>query len=372
MKILLSIGLADRSMQHHIAPLANVDKISEILVVRGSEGPNIPKVKYFCPPVFFRDNSFFKTVFKYILLYKVALTEKPNYIHGFMFFPDGLMCLTIGKLLHIKTGVSLIAGPVEIYKPGRSPINKYSYTKTLPKITGITRFYKWLLEKFDFITCTGTFTSDFLINHQIRNDKIYIVPHIVDSRFQKQIASEKIFDIIYIGRLAPVKHLEKTIDIINMIKKEIPEISTAIIGTGPQEEELKQISKQMNLENTIHFLGYKEDVWNWYNLAKISILNSEREGFPYSVIESLSCGVPVITSNCGDVSDVIVNKYNGIIINDNEDIKSFSKAFIDLLKDDELLEEISDNALKSSKDYSDLSATNVWKDLLYQKVLQKR
>ena len=119
----------------------------------------------------------------------------------------------------------------------------------------------------------------------------------------------------YIGRLAKVKHVETLIRAIARARIDLPGIRVVIVGTGPEETNLKLLSKELDLDKILDFVGYQSNVWDWFNKSKISVLTSEREGFPYAVIEALNCGLPIITSNCGDVCDLVKDGYNGIIIN---------------------------------------------------------
>ncbi|MBB6401735.1 glycosyltransferase involved in cell wall biosynthesis [Methanococcus maripaludis] len=364
MKILITMGLADRSLDNFITPITKIGNIDEILIVRDTEGPKINKVRYITPPKWSIQFPILKTVFKFLILLRTACYEKPYLIHGFLLFPYGIMSYIVGKIMRKKIGISLIAGPVELYMPrGGSPIGKYTYSKQLPKIVGINKLLLYAIKTSNFVTVTGNFTKKFLEKNGVDKNNIFILPHVVDDRF-KAIKSEKIYDLVYIGRLAKVKHVEVILKSIKILIHKIPNIKVAIVGNGPEEEYLKSLSNDLGLNNNVIFKGYQSDVWNWYNCAKISILASEREGFPYSVIESLSCGVPVITSNFGDVTDVVKNKYNGIIIKHHCEAQQFAIAIDELLNSPQKLEEYGVNALESIKNQDNKKIITIWNSIL--------
>jgi len=344
MKLLITMGQADMSLEHHIKPIIAVSEIEEIFIIRDKAGPALDKVTYIFPPKWSIKFPILKTILKFALLFRTAAREKPILIHGYLLFPYGIMSYLVGKLNGIKIGLSLIAGPVELFMPfGGSPIGKYAYKSTLPRISGINRILLYITQNMDFITTTGSFTQKFLISNKVSKHKIFIIPHIVDDRFMP-LNAEKKYDVIYIGRLAKVKHVETFVRAIAKARVSLPYIRAAIVGDGPEKKYLRLLSKELGLDENLHFAGYQSDVWNWYNEAKISVLTSEREGFPYSVMESLSCGVPVITTNCGDVTDIVKNGYNGVIIEDYTQHQLLSEAIVKMLIDPKTLREYSERA----------------------------
>lgn len=364
MKLLIIMKLADRSLKNHIYTLTLLKGIDEILIVRDTNGPEIEKVKYYCPPQWSLKFPILALFFKFLLMFFLSMRENTALIHAYLFFPHGILAFITGKLTRRKVGISLIAGPVELYDFGGSPVGK-AYTKPLPKLSIKGKINLTILKRFDIVTATGNFTKKFLINKGIKEDKIFLLPHLVGDKF-KPMNAQKEYDVVYIGRLALVKHVETLIKAICIVKEHNPYIRAVIVGDGPEKDKLEKLSKKLNLVKNIDFAGYQTDVWDWYNKSKLSVLTSEREGFPYSVVESLGCGVPVITSKCGDVCDVIKDGYNGVLINDNWDYHSFAEAITKLLQKPQIMTTYSVNALKTAEKMNAENAMHVWEDIIYK------
>jgi len=363
-KLLIVMKLADRNLKYHIYPITLLKEIDEIIIIRDRKGPEIQKVKYYCPPKWTLNFPILALFFKFLLIVYLSIKEKPALIHSYLLFPYGILVFLAGKLTRRKVGVSLIAGPVELYMLfGGSPIKKYAYNRPLPKISGIKKILLYITKKMDVITTTGNFTKIFLIKNGVPKNKIFIQFHAVDNKF-KPSDTEKIYDVIYVGRLVKVKHVETLIRAIAKCKEFMPSIRVAIVGDGPEGNILRELSKKLGLTENIHFMGYQHDVWNWYNKARISILVSEREGFPFSVVESLSCGVPVVASNCGDIRDVLIDGYNGNIIDDYYNHSLFACAILELLENHKKLAIYSKNALETAKKLTEEKVTFVWKKII--------
>jgi Glycosyltransferase len=362
MNILVTGKLADRSLLHHVYPLTLLKDVDEILIVRDTPGSAANKIKYYCPPRYSLKILPLAFIFKFLIMFYLSIFKKPKLVHGYLLFPHAIMAFLIGKLTGKKVGISLLAGPVELYA-GSSPIGTYSYCNSLPKLNTRAKIFKLILNRSDIITVTGNYTKDFLISIGIDNNKIFVLPHAVDNKFECKDV-EKEYDIIYVGRLAKVKHVDILLKIVQSIKNQHPDIKVAIVGDGECRNFLEDLSNKLSLNKNIYFAGYQINVWEWYSKAKISVLTSEREGFPYSVIESLNCGVPVVTSDCGDVNDLVKNNYNGFIVKKYSDYESFAYNILKTLKNEKLLKVYSSNSLKSVKDVNSDSVFSMWNDII--------
>ena len=84
-------------------------------------------------------------------------------------------------------------------------------------------------------------------------------------------------------------------------------IHIAFAGTGPLQEEIKKLAERRGVADRTHFLGHREDVPVLIAASKATILPSEREGLPRSVMESIAMGVPVIGADVRGTRDLIAD-----------------------------------------------------------------
>jgi glycosyltransferase involved in cell wall biosynthesis len=161
--------------------------------------------------------------------------------------------------------------------------------------------------------------------------------------------SDKI--LLYVGRLDPIKRIDFIIDIFNELYVNDNNNHLVIAGTGPSEDELKILVKNKNLPN-VHFLGKrtKTELSEIYNLADVLILTSFSEGNPTVVREAICCHVPVISTNVGDVKEIINDSSIGIVIDDFYDKHKFVEG-IKLLNNNKNFKE--KNFQKLSKYFSE-------------------
>ena len=159
--------------------------------------------------------------------------------------------------------------------------------------------------------------------------KIVIKPNFVKRSMNLELNNEK-KHFLFLGRIEELKGIRLLVKTCEKMKN----IEIVIAGTGPLEEEIKQYIKKNKIKN-INLVGYKskEEVFNLLKTAKALIVPSQcYEGFPMTIVESLSLGVPVITGNIGNLSTIIKHNYNGLIFNYNNE-KSLMIAIDKLNKD---------------------------------------
>jgi glycosyltransferase involved in cell wall biosynthesis len=110
-------------------------------------------------------------------------------------------------------------------------------------------------------------------------------------------------DIIAVGRLIPEKHFDILIAAVAALIDEYPDLSCVIIGDGPERGRLQALitSRELGHHVTVNgFLPTHEGVIALLKASRVSVLPSSREGFGMVVLESLACGIPVVTADHPD------------------------------------------------------------------------
>lgn len=101
------------------------------------------------------------------------------------------------------------------------------------------------------------------------------------------------------------------------------------VGDGPNLKECKKLVQKMGLEDSIYFLGFKRNVDTYLEKNDVFVLLTHYEGLPISIIESMSIGMPIIASNVGGNKELVFNKKNGFLVNNENELVKALKYFID-------------------------------------------
>lgn len=104
--------------------------------------------------------------------------------------------------------------------------------------------------------------------------------------------------ILCVGRLIALKRCMDVIMAFERIHDVLPDAILVFVGEGVDRCILEEYVAEHKLENRILFLGQVNNPYKYMSAAKVFILASETEGFPNVIIESLSCGTPVIATDC--------------------------------------------------------------------------
>jgi len=183
-----------------------------------------------------------------------------------------------------------------------------------------------------------------------------------DNNFHKLFLNNK-KTLIAVTRLNKVKRVDILINSLSVVNQ-MHDTQLIIIGEGPEKQILKNLVKKLNLEENVHFLGFRDDVVQWMINADIFVTASQVEGSPNSLIEAICLGLPSIATDCPTGPKEILNNGElGILIPINSE-KHMIEA-IRLLIEDESLRMKYINLSKSAKSrYSSERIVNLYLDAI--------
>jgi len=192
---------------------------------------------------------------------------------------------------------------------------------------------RYLAKRSDKLVSVGESVAKDLIAQKIGSwDKFVVIPpgfpipEQIQSNSQirpKQLRSDA-FICAWIGRLVEVKSPDRIIEIAKEVKLRGLNIRFIVIGDGPLRSRTEEDSIAENLPIT--FLGWQKDVVKLLLGADALILTSLNEGTPISIVEAQRLGRPVVATNVGSVSEVIINGKSGFAI------EFHTKDFVDRLE----------------------------------------
>lgn len=142
------------------------------------------------------------------------------------------------------------------------------------------------------------------------------------------------FICIGIGRLDKNKNFEVCIKALSKLSENVHLI---ICGEGNQKNELKKLANDLRVENQVHFLGYRSDVYELLQISDCYLSTSQREGLPRALMEAMACGLPCIVSDIRGNADLIKDELGGYLVPTND--SEYISAKINSLSSDELLRE---------------------------------
>ena len=135
-------------------------------------------------------------------------------------------------------------------------------------------------------------------NLSLRNSQV-LENWVDENRFKNFKKSEGEY-ALYLGRFEAVKNLQRLIKSWQNIKEKL-----LLVGDGKQKKEIISFVRFNGLENIVSIDESSDNVSKILEKAKVLIISSDREGSPKVVYEALYCGVPVLSTDCGNLKDLL-------------------------------------------------------------------
>jgi len=158
-------------------------------------------------------------------------------------------------------------------------------------------------------------------------------------------------NVLYVGRLTPVKGVNYLIEAMPKVVKRFPSIQLTIVGDGDSKLSLENKIKSLNLKNNVKIIGWIESkkLKKYYEYASVIVIPSIwPENFPTVCNEAMSVGRPVIGTNVGGVPEIIDDKKNGFLVQPKNS-REISDKILYLFSHENVLEEMSKNARKKAE-----------------------
>lgn len=225
--------------------------------------------------------------------------------------------------------------------------NPYNKLETLLFLHSNTFSFRHM----DFIVVVSMYNQKLVLMDGTDSKKVFIKYNAVNTELFKPIKTKsKDIDILFIGRLS----VEKGVDILLNSLHLLPNNKNIlIIGEGPLRKKLEKQAMALSHHN-IKFKGFVDhlELPEYINRAKIVVTPSRSECQASVPIESMACAVPVIASRVSGMEDMISDKKNGWLLNENNP-KELGRLLGKILSDDQLLRKTGDSALERAQFFSE-------------------
>jgi len=264
-----------------------------------------------------------------IMLSKSAIAifkhRKSDVIHihitGYMAFLVGVLkwCIESRTFTKVSGAYEFDGGLLDI-------INRQKTSK---------RFFNYFIKKVDFIQCISQETQRNMLKLGYQKEKLLNIPNGVDTEkfYPKKKQVSDVINVVYIGRLRPYKGIEYLLEAWALITGYV-KVKLTIVGGGEYGRYLEELCLEKNISESVEFVGFVEDVLPYYELADIYVQPSLNEGLPNSVLEAMSCGLPIVATRVSGSEDIVEDEVNGFLV-EAKDSNSLSEGLKELILDND-------------------------------------
>lgn len=198
--------------------------------------------------------------------------------------------------------------------------NTYKRRKIYQKLDLVitpSAFYKKKIEEAGIMRCPVIHMANFL-----PEDTVYEASNVSGDY------------LLYFGRLSCEKGIVTLVEAYAQVKTELP---LYIVGSGPIQEEIEKKIKELGVGDRVSLLGYKsgQELKEIVKNSRCVCLPSEwYENGPYSIMEAMAAGKPVIVSNMGGLPEMVENGINGYVFMKKDELADRLEQIADLPDDE--------------------------------------
>ncbi len=229
------------------------------------------------------------------------------------------------------------------------------------RVRFLKKIQKYVADGADKIATPSAYLKKIISNWGVDSKKITVIHNAFDFKglsVGKSVLRHKLgitgTTIISAGRLVPWKGFFALIAALAEVKKEIPDAVLYIAGEGPFRGELEKKTKDMNLSDSVVFLGKvaQDLLFEYVKAADVFVLNTDYEGFSHQLLETMALGTPIITTPVGGNVELIEDELTGLFVEYNDE-KKIADEVVRLVRDPVFADEVSKNAKAKVKEFSD-------------------
>jgi glycosyltransferase involved in cell wall biosynthesis len=228
--------------------------------------------------------------------------------------------MTIGLIACKLLGTKLVVNPHR----GGYLGDMYKLTTRRP-LTGKLRL-SWVRRRGDaFVTCSREMAAE-LEAGGIAKEKIHVIPNaIYTNQFRPVEPGEKValreqlgmpdgVWACYAGRLSAEKGLNLLLQVWAKVIQQVTTAHLLIVGDGDQRPALEALTRQLGLDEHVRFTGSVPETLQYLQACDLYVQPSYTEGLPVSMLEAMACGLPVLATGVGGVTDILADGKNGLVI----------------------------------------------------------
>src|SRR3954471_14385477 len=347
---------SDAWVEHHLLPIARSGACTRITMVATTAIQPVDKITVVCPPQALQ-RLLGSAAARLLMFGWVAMRDRPDIVGGFHLLFNGLAAALLAPLAGARSLYFSVGGPMEIVDGGIWAENKL-FNKLGAPDPVIERQLGGLVRGFDIVITMGTRSAQFL-RERGATGEIHVIPGGVDADTYRPSAQPPVIDLIFVGRLAPIKQLPLLLQAVHLVKEQVPTVSLTIVGEGELRQRLEASVRALGLASNVRFAGQRDDVSELVSRARMFVLTSKTEGVSLSLMEAFACGVPAVVTDVGDLADVVTDGVSGFLVADGS-AERFAARVVELLRDEPLRRRFAVEALRASGTYRMDAITRRW------------
>lgn len=347
-------------IRSHLEPLTLSGGCRRVRVVTHFPVPPLDKVEAIVPgPRLSR--LFGEVPARLLTFFRVALRSRPHAVGGFHLLLNGLAASLVARACGARSIYFCVGGPAEVQGGGVLSENRL-FGKLRAPDPRVESALLRAVSGFDLVVTMGTGAREFFRGNGVTGD-IRVIPGGVDTARGDPADGGAPWDVVFVGRLVPVKRIDLLLRALSLVRKRIPGVRAVIVGDGPLRGELEAAAATLGLGDAVEFAGQRNDVPSILGRSKVFALTSATEGLSLALMEAMAAGLPAVVPDVGDLGDLVRDGENGFLVGDRTP-ESFAARIAAILEDPALRRRLSEAARSAMERHGTPCAARQWDSVL--------
>lgn len=357
-------GTSDKIVNHVVCVISKAEFFAPII---RQAGHKVIELKISAKHPFLRAATKFRQIIR---------EEKPDIIHSWLY--DANISARLAKLLDRKTPL-ITSLQLPDYEPKFARIAGWNLQK-VRVLKAIDKFTALIAQPY-FVPCSHFVKNSYQKNYGIDERKTEVIYNSVNSdllsvseddlkKLHEEFAfPSDAFVFLNVGRLDPQKNHKVMFEAFRHVLAEIPNsfLLLAGVGTTATENDLKNLTEDLQISDKVYFLGRRNDVDALLEFADVFIFPSMFEGLGVALIEAMFKSLPCIVSRIEIFEEVITDGETGLMVEPTSPFE-LKDAMIKLYQDAELRRSLGEKGFQVAKAKFNVTATARQWEKFYQKV----
>jgi glycosyltransferase involved in cell wall biosynthesis len=345
-----------------LVPLVRSRPDIELVVVTDRQGPAFERVTWIWPKGL--SARFGRLGGRLMLLVREVFHPRTQLVMAYNLVPHGMFATALARLRGLPVFLHFIAGAAEVhfaYNP------KISHNRMIFHSKHPERIERWAnraAHRADKIFVPGRMTADYLTRHGFPKEQIEFLHSTVDPALYYCDNAPRDLDVVVVAQILENKRPIHTLQVLAEVKRHKPDAHFCWLGDGPMREEFAAAVKELGLTDALTWTT-TNDVAPYYRRSKMFLLCSLSEGLSLGCMEAMGCGVVPVTSDIGDMREVVRPEETGQPVAVEAPPEESAQAVLRFLTDEPLWRSYSANCARLiTAEHSFPSAIEAWRRVL--------
>jgi glycosyltransferase involved in cell wall biosynthesis len=361
-RIVITTTLNDNLFRAKLVPLVRARPDVELVIVTDCEGPRVDRVRWVWPCGVSRLCG--RLGGRLLLLVREVLHPRTRLVMAYNIIPHGVFALAAARLRGLPVYLHLIGGPGDVKFAHNPKVSDNRLVNRSRHPRRIERLAEWAAKRATRLFVPGLRTAAFLESLGYERTRIVRLHSTIDPERFFPGTGERDLDVIVSAQLRERKRPLFTLDVLRRVRDARPNARFCWLGDGPLHDEFAAALDRLGLRDAVTWTE-TDDVASYYRRARVFLLCSISEGLSLACMEAMACGAVPVTSDCGDMAEVVRDKITGALLPVEAAPDAFARQVIELLETSGLWSEKSRAATEIiAREHGFDSATAKWRELL--------